>query len=359
MRDILPNILAWIATRADAFGARHGIPDEVLVGVGLIVVAFVVITIPMVMDIVLIYAERKWAADIQSRLGPTRTGGPFGWLQTVADALKLFQKEDIIPRAADRLLFTAAPVLVFLPAAMAYLVIPWDRHAAASDLNIGILYIAAVSSITVIGILLAGWASNNKWSLMGGLRSSAQLVSYEIPMALAIVSVVAQAGSLSMVEIVQSQSAALWHWNLFAHPSLWLAALIYFIAGTAEVNRTPFDIPEAESELVSGFHTEYTGMKFALFFMAEYANMFLVCCIFATLFLGGWHSPFGHYDTLVPGFVWFLLKAWVMVFVMIWVRWTLPRLRVDQLMDFCWKVLIPAGLIAVAVAGSAAFLGAR
>lgn len=354
MRDILGNIIGWIGDQATTLGDQWGIPENVVIGLGLIVIAFIAVMVPLLMVIVLIYAERKWAADFQTRIGPSRTGGPFGWAQTIADALKLFQKEDIIPKAADRLLFTLAPALVFLPAAMVWAVIPWDRGVAGSSLNIGILYIAAVSSVTVIGILLGGWASNNKWSLLGGMRSSAQMVSYEIPMALSIVAVVTQVGSLSLIKIVEGQASAIHHWNLFSKPSLWPAALIYFIAGLAEVNRTPFDIPEAESELVSGFHTEYSGMKFALFFMGEYMNMFLVCCIFATLFLGGWQSPLGDIDTFVPGFVWFLLKAWVMVFAMMWIRWTLPRLRVDQLMDFCWKLLIPAGLLAVLIAGGAA-----
>ncbi len=351
MSDILLRVLVWISDQAHALGARWGVPDVLVTALGVFVASFIIVTVPILMVLALVYAERKWAGDIQSRIGPARTGGRFGILQTLADALKLFLKEDIVPAKADPLLFRIAPGLVLLPACMAYLVIPWDHGVYGSDLNIGILYIMSVSSVTVIGIMLAGWASNNKWSLLGGLRSAAQMVSYEIPMALAIVSVVLFSGSLSMVGIVGGQAAAIHHWNLFAHPILWLPALIYFIAGIAEVNRTPFDLPEAESELVAGFNTEYSGMKFALFFMAEYANMFLVCCIFVTLFLGGWHSPFGHYDQYIPGFIWFLGKAWVLVFIFIWIRWTLPRLRVDQLMDFGWKLLIPAGLIAIFLVG--------
>jgi NADH-quinone oxidoreductase subunit H len=356
MADILLRVLTWISNYAHALGDRWGVPGVVVTAVGVFVASFIIVTVPIMMTLALIYAERKWAGDIQARIGPARTGGRFGVLQTLADALKLFLKEDIVPAAADRWLFRLAPALVLLPACMAYLVIPWDRGVHGSDLSIGILYIAAVSSITVIGILLAGWASNNKWSLLGGLRSAAQMVSYEIPQALSIVAVVLFTGSLSMVDIVRGQQSAIHHWNLFAHPILWLPALVYLIAGIAEVNRVPFDLPEAESELVAGFATEYSGMKFALFFMAEYANMFLICAIFVTLFLGGWQSPFGRYDQYIPGFIWFLGKTWTMVFILIWIRWTLPRLRVDQLMDFAWKVLLPAGLIAIFLVGGFALL---
>ncbi len=296
-----------------------------------------------------VWWERKIAAHMQDRLGPMRTGGWHGWAQTAADILKLIQKEDIIPTAADSRLFTLAPYVVFIGAFAAYAAIPFSAAYVGSEINIGIFYIIAVSSFAVIGLLMAGWSSNNKWSLFGAMRSAAQIVSYEIPIALTLLAVVMVVGSFDMQEINRAQSGSVLNWFVFQKfPLLFTAGLIYFVASLAEVNRTPFDIPEAESELVAGYHTEYGGMKFALFFLSEYANMFAVSVIAATVFLGGWNSPFGEFlSGPLWGAFWLITKAMGFVFVQMWLRWTLPRLRVDQLMYVGWKVLIPFSFVII------------
>jgi NADH-quinone oxidoreductase subunit H len=294
-----------------------------------------------------VWWERKISAHMQDRLGPMRTGGWHGWAQTIADILKLIQKEDIIATAADRRLFKLAPYVVFAGAYAAYAAIPFSSAYVGSEVNVGIFYIIAVSSIVVVGLLMAGWASNNKWSLLGAMRSAAQIVSYEIPVALSILAVIMVAGTLDMQAINQEQSGPFWNWFVFQKfPFLFLGAAIYVISSLAEVNRTPFDIPEAESELVGGYHTEYGGMRFALLFLSEYANMFAVSAIATTLFFGGWNSPFGDFLS-GPwwGAFWFLSKGMVFIFVQMWLRWTLPRLRVDQLMYVAWKVMIPFSFV--------------
>jgi NADH-quinone oxidoreductase subunit H len=299
----------------------------------------------------LVWLERKVSAHIQDRLGPMYVGGWHGWAQTIADALKLMLKEDIVPESTDKALFKMAPFVVFLGAFAAYVVVPFGASSFVTDLNIGILYILAVGSLSVVGIIMAGWASNNKYSLYGGMRAAAQIISYEIPAAIAIMTVIIPVGSLSMVDIVNAQKGGLSHWFIFRNPFVFLAFVIYFIASLAEVNRTPFDIPEAESELVAGYHTEYSGMRFAFFFLAEYANMFLVAAVTTTLFLGGWTQVLPGSTQLIPGPILFFLKALAVIFTQMWLRWSLPRLRVDQLMYLSWKVLLPASFVLVLGAG--------
>ena len=287
---------------------------------------------------IVIWGERKVAAHIQFRPGPNRVG-PFGLLQPLADVVKFFFKEDIIPAEAHRSLYLLAPIVALVPAFVTFAVVPVGPRVVIADLNIGILLFLAMSSMGVYTIVLAGWASNNKYSLMGGLRSSAQMISYELSLGLAVVSVVLTAGTLSTVEIVSAQSRL---WYAVVQP---VAFVIFVVAMLAETNRSPFDLPEAEAELVAGYHTEYSSMKFALFFMGEYASMMAISAICTTLFLGGWHGPF-----LPPawgGIVWFTLKVGCLMFFFMWVRWTLPRLRYDQLMAFGWKVLLPLALLNV------------
>ena len=297
--------------------------------------------------------ERKVIAWVQVRLGPMRVG-PYGSLQPIADAVKLLLKEDITPVRADRWVFTLAPIVSMVPALIAFAVIPFDRDASlfgyrvplfVADINVGLLYLVSITSIGVYGIILAGYASNSKFPLLAGLRASAQLISYEIAVTMMLVSMVVMSGTLSMVGIVDAQYNA--HvWYVFIQP---VAFVILFIGGLAETNRAPFDLPEAEQELTGGFHTEYSGMRFALFFLAEYANMIVVSAVATTLFLGGWLRPFPNVEWLgflryVPGWIWFLLKTFCFIYVFLWIRATLPRYRYDQLMRLGWKVLIPLGI---------------
>jgi NADH-quinone oxidoreductase subunit H len=301
----------------------------------------------------MVLLERKVQAWVQVRLGPMRVG-PHGALQPIADALKLLIKEDITPSRVDRPVFTLAPILAMVPALIAFAVIPFGREATLfgytvplfiADVNVGLLYIVSITSIGVYGIILAGYASNSKFPLLAGLRASAQLISYEIAVTMMLVSIVATAGTLSMVGITEAQQ----HqqvWYVFLQP---VAFVVLFIGGLAETNRTPFDLPEAEQELVGGFHTEYSGMRFALFFLAEYANMIVVAAVATTLFLGGWLRPFPNVEALwildyVPGWLWFILKTFGFIYLMMWIRATLPRYRYDQLMRLGWKVLIPVGI---------------
>ena len=320
-------------------GAAENFP----VSLGTILVMFgacgIFVAIVPLIPLVLVLAERKVSAQIQNRTGPMRVG-PWGTLQTLADGVKLIFKEDFIPPQGDKLLFILAPYIIFACSFAAFAAIPFGQGILISDFNIGIFYIMAISSVVVMGVIMAGWSSNSKWSLLGALRSAAQIVSYEIPLGLSILVVVMLVESLRMQDIVGSQSEGLFSWLIFRTPFTFVAFFVFFISSIAEVNRTPFDLPEAESEIVAGFHTEYSGMRFALFFIAEYANMFAVCAIAATLFLGGWEGILPGYDFLggMPGFV---LKTLFLVFVMMWLRWTLPRLRVDQLMNLCWKYLLP------------------
>ena len=297
-----------------------------------------IIALVQVNALFLVWLERKVAAHIQLRIGPKEVG-PFGILQTIVDGVKLVGKELITPRHVDRKLFVLAPIAIFLPVLVSFVVIPFSQTLQIRDLNVGLLVIFAFSTFNVLAILMGGWASNNKYSLLGAVRSVAQNVAYEIPLLLTILSVLLWSNSLQMSAIVESQSRV---WNVFWMP---VAALVYLICATAETNRAPFDIPEAESELVAGFHTEYSGMRFALFFLAEYSNMLIVSAVATTLFFGGW-KPLPFLGFLpIPGLIWFMAKTYVLIFVVMWVRWTFPRLRFDQLMNFCWKIMIPVALL--------------
>ncbi|MCL6632605.1 MAG: NADH-quinone oxidoreductase subunit NuoH [Alicyclobacillus herbarius] len=280
-----------------------------------------------------IYFERKVLGWMQLRIGPNRVG-PFGLFQSFADILKLLIKEDVVPEKADRPLFLLAPVIAFIPSFMVLAVIPFSRtHVFTANLSIGALYYLALSAITIHGVMLGGWASNNKYALIGGMRSAAQMLSYEIPLGLSLVGVVLMAGSLNLNDIVAAQER--W-W--FVIPQI-LGFLVFLVAATAELNRTPFDLPEAESELIAGYHVEYTGFRFAFFMLTEYLYMFAMAGLAATLFLGGWLGPW------LPGWLWFAIKVAAFIFFQFWLRATLPRLRVDQLMSFSWKILLPVALL--------------
>ncbi len=306
--------------------------------------------------LIYVYAERKLAGFMQDRLGPMRVG-PYGLLQTIADTVKLLFKEAIFPAGVDKVLFVLAPCLVVGGSILGFSVIPFGQRMVGTNLNVGLFYVVAVSSLSTVGLIMAGWASNNKYALFGGMRSAAQIVSYEVPAVMALLTIVMIAGSLSLTDVVLAQAGGLTHWFLFRYfPLMPIAFLIFFTAALAECNRVPFDIPEAESELVAGFHTEYSGFFFALFFMAEYTEMFVVSAVGSVLFLGGWSTPFPngflqHVGPVGLGWLWLVGKAWFLVFIMMWLRWTLPRLRVDQLMYVSWKVLLPVALVLVVVVG--------
>ncbi len=288
--------------------------------------------------LVLIWLERKVSGFMQERLGPNRLG-PFGCFQTIADTLKLLTKEDIIPSQTDKLIFKTAPMFFIIISVLLYAVIPMGKDMAVVDLNVGLFYFISIGSLTTIAILMAGWASNNKWSLLGAMRSVAQMISYEIPLAFSLLGVVMITGSLNLSAIVAAQSNI---WFIVLQP---VAFVTYFIAATAELNRGPFDMPEAEQELTAGAYTEYTGMRWALFFLAEYTNLVAVSALAATLFFGGWQGPF------LPSWIWIIVKTYLIMLVFMWLKWTFPRIRMDHLMSFSWKVLIPVSLINIVVTG--------
>lgn len=317
-----------------------------------ILVKIMVIVLPLLGVVAyLTLAERKVIGFMQSRIGPNRVG-PMGLLQPIADGLKLFLKEMIIPTRSNRYLFVIAPILTIAPALAAWAVIPFAKDWQVANINAGVLYLYAMSSLGVYGILIAGWASNSKYALLGAMRSAAQTISYEIAMGFALVGVLMAAGSMNLQEIVLKQQGGIWHWY-------WLPLLplfiVYWISGVAETNRAPFDVAEGESEIVAGFHVEYSGITFAIFFLAEYANMILISVIASLLFLGGWLSPFQGLpgiETLfawVPGIFWLLVKAGLFLFIYIWARATFPRYRYDQIMYLGWKVLIPVTLVWILV----------
>jgi NADH-quinone oxidoreductase subunit H len=344
-----------------AFVAAKGLPPMTTDAVFVAIKVLIVLHVVLINGLWSIWWERKISAHIQSRVGPTYAGSPkgmnfHGWFQTAADGLKLLLKEDITPAAADSWVHALAPAIVVVPCVIAFAPVLFGNGLAAANLDIGTLYIFAFAGISVIGIVMAGWASGNKYSLLGGLRGAAQIVSYELPRGFAVVPVLMFAGSLDL-QVIANAQAGYWHgivprWFIFYPVVGQVAFIIFLIASIAETNRTPFDIPEAESELVSGFHTEYSGMKWSIFFLAEYAYVLLGSFLLATFFLGGGASPINiPLFLLVPSWIWMLSKAMLMMFVFLWVRWTLPRFRVDQLMDFNWKMLLPWSFANIAVAG--------
>lgn len=326
-----------------------------------IIVGVACISLFAILGLVLVLMERKVSAYMQIRLGPNRVG-PGGSMQTVADTLKLAVKEGLTPDGADKLLFNLAPYVVMIIAMLILAPIGFARGFQIWDINIGVLYVTAVSSLSVIGILMAGWASNNKYSLLGAMRSGAQIVSYELSAGLSVISMVVLTGSLQISEIIQTQANGWWIFK--GHLPVFISFVIFIIAVTAETNRAPFDLAEAESELTAGFHTEYSGMKFALFYLAEYVNIFIVCAIGATLFLGGWmplhfgtDTAFNHIMDYIPSSVWFLAKTFFLIFLIMWFRWTFPRLRIDQLLNLEWKYLLPISLFNLLLTTLVAIMG--
>ncbi len=327
----------------------------------MLIIGVLILLFYAVVGLFLVYAERKVCAFMQNRLGPNRVG-PFGIFQTIADLIKLLFVELVPIKNADQFLFNLAPFIVIIASFMAIAAIPFALGLQAIDLNIGVLYVIAVSSMGVIGVLIAGWSSNNKYSLIGAMRSGAQIVSYELSVGLALITVVILAGSMQLSTIVEAQRDG---WFIFkGHIPAFIAFIIFLISSTAETNRGPFDLAEAESELTAGYHTEYSGIKFAFFFLAEYINMFIVSSIAATVFLGGWMpfhvgswEGFNHIMDYIPPFIWYIGKTGFVVFLMMWFKWTFPRLRIDQLLTLEWKYLLPINLVNVLIMSFVVLMG--
>jgi NADH-quinone oxidoreductase subunit H len=326
-----------------------------------VIVGTMAISLFAVLGLVLVFMERKVSAYMQIRVGPNRVG-PKGIFQTFADTIKLLLKEGLTPTGSDKFLFNLAPVIAIISAMLLLAPIAFAKDFQMWDLNIGVLYISAISSVAVISILMAGWSSNNKYSLLGAMRSGAQIVSYELSAGLSILAIVVLVGSLKMSDIVASQETGWWLFK--GHIPALIAFVTFIIAATAETNRAPFDLAEAESELTAGFHTEYSGMRFALFFLAEYVNIFIVCAIGATLFLGGWMpfhigqwTAFNHVMDFIPSSLWFFGKTFFLIFLIMWFRWTFPRLRIDQLLNLEWKYLLPISMFNLLLATAIAIMG--
>ena len=346
-----PDRLATLAKEWFAYDLTTSPYRYLIYAAFLLVVAGVAVTYAAVFGGVSTWVERRVAARMQSRIGPNRTSAA-GFLAWVADAVKMIFKEDIIPASADQLLFRAAPYFSIVGLLLPFVVLPLGQGVVVADMNVGVFYLTAVTAFVVVGILVSGWASNSKWALFGGIRGAAQVLSYEIPAGISLMVPVLMAGTLSMQGIVRAQGGAPWEWFVFQNPAAFVAFFIAVTSSLAEGNRTPFDLPEAESELVAGYHAEYSGFRLAVFLMVEWANMWIMAGLAVTMFLGGWQVPgVGS----VPTPLWFLLQAasmlvfivktWALVFVFIWLRWTLPRVRVDQMMSLCWKYLVPGAFL--------------
>jgi NADH-quinone oxidoreductase subunit H len=347
---------------AGALGVTSPFGRDALTAAILLVIAFLFLNFGAIFSGMCVWWERRIAGRMQSRIGPNRQGLG-GFLVWIADAVKFLLKEDLVPAEADSLLFRIAPYFVLTGFALTFVVLPFGHSVAMTNLNVGVFYITSVTALVVVGILISGWSSNSKWALFGGMRSAAQVVSYEIPAGIAVFIPVIMAGSLSMQEIIRQQGAAPWDWFIFRNPAATVAFFVLFISQLAEANRTPFDLPEAESELVAGYLSEYSGFRFALFFMAEFGNIWVMSALATTLFLGGWQVPFWsaaeidalHGTAVVPPAAWwglqlasmavFALKTLLVGNVVIWLRWTLPRIRVDQMMTLAWKYLVPIGFV--------------
>ena len=338
---ILYSIAVWLRELMLPVIGNETIIDLIMTVIGIAVLFSIILTSALVFT----YGERKICAFIQVRIGPNRVGGRFGLLQSVADMLKLMSKEDVIPNGVDYWVWALSPMLIFVPSALLYTVFPFDDGAIFADLNIGIFFAIAVSSQAVLPFLMGGYASNSKYAMIGGMRTVAQMLSYEAPMVFSLIGVVMITGSMKMSAIVEAQATHTWF--VLLQP---IAFVIYLITATAETNRTPFDLVEDESEIVAGPFTEYSGMRWALFFLAEYANLLSISILTTTLFLGGWHGP------VLPGVVWFWLKVLVMIFVFMWFRWTFPRTRIDQMLSFSWKVLLPLALVNMMLTGIGVYL---
>jgi NADH-quinone oxidoreductase subunit H len=328
--------------------------EFVLIGIGIMVMYAVI-------AVIMIYMERKVCAAFQCRIGPNRVG-PFGVFQLIADIFKMLIKEIVIIRHSDKILYNLAPYIVIFSSVLVFSCLPISKGLEVIDLNVGIFFLIAASSIGVIGILLAGWSSNNKFSLIGAMRSGAQMISYELSMGISILTIIALTGTAQLSQIVESQTNG---WFLFkGHIPAFIAFVIYLIAGNAEVNRGPFDLPEAESELTAGYHTEYSGMHFGLFYVAEFVNLFIIAGVAATLFLGGWMpfhvagwEGFNAIMDYIPGVVWFFGKSFFIVWLLMWFKWTFPRLRIDQILTLEWKILVPIGLVNLLIMAVCVVLG--
>ena len=332
-----------------------------VVATEMVLVGLIFLIFYALLGLFLVYLERKVCAVIQNRYGPNRVG-PFGLFQTIADLIKLLMKELIPIRKSDKFLFNLAPFIVIIASFMAIAAMPFAKGLQAIDLNVGVFYVMAVSSLGVVGILLAGWSSNSKYSLIGAMRSGAQIVSYELSVGLSLLAIVVFSGTMQLSGIVESQADGWWIFK--GHIPAFIAFVIFLIASTAEINRGPFDLAEAESELTAGFHTEYSGIKFAFFFLAEYINMFIVAALGATVFLGGWMpfhigswEAFNHVMDFIPSMVWFFLKTFFIIYIIMWFKWTFPRLRIDQLLTLEWKYLMPLSLINIVLVAFITLMG--